>query len=228
MNIAIIPARGGSKRIPRKNVKLFSGKPIIAYSIEAALNSGLFERVIVSTDDPEIASVALEYGAEVPFERPKELSDDYTATAPVISHALQWCITNGLTPKYACSIYATAPFLQPAFLRAGLDEIKKTSCSTSYSVTSFPFPIFRGLRINECGSLEMIWPDNELKRSQDLPKAFHDAGQFYWLDCDKFTQSKRLYNNDSRPIIIPRKYVQDIDTQEDWDIAEAMYKVLNR
>lgn len=226
MNIAIIPARGGSKRIPRKNIKMFSGLPIIAHSINTAIDSGLFERVIVTTDDEQIAAIAREYGAEVPFIRPAHLSDDHTNTASVISHTLNWCRNNNITPKYACCIYATAPFVKAEFLHAGLNKMITTSCSTAFSVTSFAFPIYRGLKINADGSTGMLWPENELVRSQDLPEAYHDAGQFYWVNCNQFNHQARLYNEDSRPIIIPRKYVHDIDTQEDWELAQAMHQAL--
>jgi len=227
MNVAIIPARGGSKRIPGKNVKSFAGKPIIAYSIEAALVSGLFERVIVTTDSEEIADTARRFGAETPFVRPSELSDDCTPTAPVIVHAIEWLRNNGFDPEFACCIYATAPFVQPEFLKEGYHMIRAYGCSTSYTVTTFPFPILRALKIKKEGVLEMIWPEYELTRSQDLPDAYHDAGQVYWVDCKKFLRSPCLYASDSRPIVLPRQFVQDIDTLEDWKVAEAMFLALD-
>ncbi len=226
MNVAIIPARGGSKRLPGKNIRPFLGKPIIAYSIEAALASSLFEKVLVSTDSEEIAEIAREYGAVTPFLRPIELSDDHTATAPVIEHALRWLREQGDNINYACCIYATAPFVQPDYIKIGFDLLTQENCTTTYSVTSFPFPIFRASKINENGSLEMFWPENELARSQDLPEAYHDAGQFYWLHVDRFLQQKKLYASDSKPVILPRHLVQDIDTLEDWVRAEYMYKAI--
>lgn len=226
MNVAIIPARGGSKRIPGKNIRQFVGQPIIAYSIQAAIDSGVFDRVIVTTDSDEIAEVARRFGGEVPFNRPKELSDDHTPTAPVLAHAIDWLKSIGESPAYACCIYATAPFTQAEYIKKGLGIIKQYKCTTSYSVTTFPFPIFRGLKVNDSGSLEMIWPENEIVRSQDLPEAYHDAGQFYWVDCEKFIDEPRLYAQDSRPVLLPRHLVQDIDTLEDWDRAEYMYKAL--
>jgi len=226
MNVAIIPARGGSKRLPGKNIRPFLGKPIIAYSIEAALASSLFEKVLVSTDSEEIAEIAREYGAVTPFLRPIELSDDQTATAPVIEHALRWLREQGENINYACCIYATAPFVQPDYIKRGFDLLAQENCTTTYSVTSFPFPIFRACKINENGSLEMFWPENELARSQDLPEAYHDAGQFYWLHVDRFLQQKKLYASDSKPVILPRHLVQDIDTLEDWVRAEYMYKAI--
>ena len=223
MNIAIIPARGGSKRIPNKNIKPFAGKPIISYSIEAARESGVFDKIIVSTDDEEIMRTAIEYGAQVPFVRPSNLSDDLTPTAPVIDHALQWMHSNNMQTAYACCIYATAPFLRPEYIRQGFDLIKNKKVSSVFSVTTFPFPIFRALEIKEKGHLAMFWPEHELSRSNDLPEAYHDAGQFYWLDSDRFLKRKKLYSSDAFPVILPRYLVQDIDTMEDWETAERMF-----
>lgn len=225
MNIAIIPARGGSQRIPGKNIKPFLGKPIIAYSIEAALACGQFERVIVSTDSSEIADVARQYGADTPFMRPSQLADHHTATAPVILHALDWLEAHDEHYTHACCIYATAPFVRAEYLQQGLNLLQATGCSSCYPVATFPFPIFRASRINDNGCLQMFWPEYEMTRSQDLPEAYHDAGQFYWVNVEKFRRNPQLYANDSRPIIIPRHLVQDIDTTEDWIRAEYMYKV---
>ncbi len=224
MNVAIITARGGSKRIPGKNTRLFSAKPIIAYSIRAAIESGLFDRVIVSTDSDKIAAIAEDYGADVPFRRPANLSDDLTATAPVLEHALKWLGEHGGVPDYACCIYPTAPFVRKRYLAEGFEALKEFGCTTTFSATSFAFPIFRSLKIDEEGRVEMFWPEHELTRSQDLPEAYHDAGQFYWLNCEKFLREPRLYASDSRAIILPRKLVQDIDTPEDWETAESMFK----
>jgi pseudaminic acid cytidylyltransferase len=227
MNVAIIPARAGSKRIPKKNVKPFAGEPIIAHSIQAAIASKIFDRVIVTTDSQEIAAVAKKYGAEAPFFRPPELSDDHTPTAPVIVHALEWLLENGVNPTYACCIYPTAPFVRAQYLRQGFEVMQEYGCATSYSVTSFAFPIFRGLMIKDDGCLEMFWPEFQMTRSQDLTEGYHDAGQFYWADCAKFLKEPKFYAKDSRPVILPRKFVQDIDTLEDWEMAESMYKALN-
>jgi pseudaminic acid cytidylyltransferase len=226
MNVAIIPARGGSKRIPNKNIKPFAGKPIISYSIEAAVESGVFDKILVSTDDEKIMRTAIEYGAEVPFVRPPDLSDDLTPTAPVIDHALQWMRSHNVQATYACCIYATAPFLQPEYIRQGLEIIKNKKVSSVFSVTTFPFPIFRALEIDEKGHLAMFWPEHELSRSNDLPEAYHDAGQFYWLDCKRFLKRQKLYSSDAFPVILPRYLVQDIDTMEDWETAERMYTAL--
>jgi pseudaminic acid cytidylyltransferase len=224
MNIAVIPARGGSKRIPNKNIKIFAGKPMISYSIQAAQEAGIFHRIIVSTDSEQIAALASELGAEVPFRRPPELADDHTPTAPVILHALDWLAQHGTPAKHVCCIYATAPFVQPQYLLQGYEKLVTQQVSSVFSVTTFAFPIFRALKINDQGSLEMFWPEHELTRSQDLPQAFHDAGQFYWLNCDIFLRERRVYGRDALPVIIPRYLVQDIDDLEDWDRAEIMFQ----
>jgi pseudaminic acid cytidylyltransferase len=221
--VAIIPARGGSKRIPRKNVRPFAGKPIIAWSIEAILQSGVFDAVAVSTDDEEIAAVAKSLGAEVPFVRPPELCDDQTATIPVIAHAIRWWEENRCALEYCCCVYATAPFLQPQYLRQGLDVMqKRPEADFAFSVTSYAFPIFRAMRIADGGRAEMFWPENEMRRSQDLPEAWHDAGQFYWGRRDSFLGDKGLFTARSYAVVLPRHLVQDIDTPEDWEQAERM------
>jgi len=226
--VAIIPARGGSKRIPGKNVKLFCGKPIMAYSIEAALQSGLFARVIVSTDSKDIADVALQYGAEVPCMRPPELADDHAGTDEVILHMLEWLELHDKLPKWACCIYATAPFVTPGSLRRGFDILCHSGASTAISVTHFEFPIYRALRQRVDGKVEMIWPENLHRRSQDLPEAFHDAGQFYWLDVGRYCVSQSLFNDNTAPVLLSRHEVQDIDTPEDWLVAERMYAVMKQ
>jgi pseudaminic acid cytidylyltransferase len=226
MNVAIIPARIGSKRIPKKNIKNFYDKPIIAYSIKAALETRLFSSVIVSTDSPELADIAISYGAEVPFLRPAELSDDYTGTDAVILHALNWLIDHGTDIQYVCCIYATAPFINSYYIREGLELLKKRNATSAFSVTTYPYPIYRSLKINDNGHLQMIWPEYMNVRSQDLSEAYHDAGQFYWADVQKYLIEKKFYSEDAIPIVLPRYLVQDIDTDEDWQRAEAMYKVL--
>jgi N-acylneuraminate cytidylyltransferase len=226
MKIAVIPARGGSKRIPRKNIKLFAGKPIIAHSIEAALESGLFDRVLVSTDDPEIAEVAKGFGAEVPFLRPKELSDDHTGTSAVVRHALQWALGEGLPVQYVCCIYATAPFVQAATLKKAFALLVEAGKEYAFAVTSFPFPILRSIRLTEDGGVEPIWPEHVPKRSQDLEEAYHDAGQFYWGRAEAFLKGTPVFSRSSVPVILPRYLVQDIDTPEDWQRAELMYQAV--
>jgi N-acylneuraminate cytidylyltransferase len=226
MNIAIIPARGGSKRIPRKNIKPFAGKPIIAYSIETALKSGLFDKVIVSTDDEEIASVAASFGAKIPFMRPKELSDDHTGTMVVINHAIQYLLDLGYTFSNVCCIYATAPFVHARYLQEGYEKLTNSNKSYSFSVTSFPFPIQRAVRITSDNTVEPFNKDHIFTRSQDLEEAFHDAGQFYWGTVDAFLNNIVIFSNASIPVVLPRHLVQDIDTEEDWNRAELMYRAL--
>lgn len=226
MKVAIIPARGGSKRIPRKNVRLFAGKPIIAHSIGAALDSGCFDRVIVSTDDAEIAAVAREWGAETPFVRPPELADDHTGTNAVVKHAINWLAEQGTPATYACCIHATAPFVQARYLQEGLARLLERRRGYAFSVTSFPFPIQRAIRINAEGAVEAIWPENIFRRSQDLEEAFHDAGQFYWGSTDAYLTDEVVFSPASVPIVLPRHLVQDIDTFEDWRRAELMFRVI--
>jgi len=226
IKVAIIPARGGSKRIPHKNIKLFDGNPMISYSIRAAQESGVFDRTIVSTDSEEIAKVALQFGAEVPFLRPSDLSNDEAGTAPVLTHALKWLTDEGTPAQLACCLYATAPFVRPSDLKRGLQILMESQAATAFTVTSFPFPIFRGLKVTETGALAMFWPEHRNARSQDLPEAYHDAGQFYWLDVKRFIQEPNLYSVDARPIFLPRYLVQDIDTPEDWETAEHMRRAL--
>lgn len=226
MKAAIIPARGGSKRIPGKNIKSFAGRPMIAHSIEAARQTGLFDRIIVSTDSEEIAMVARQFGAETPFVRPAALADDFTPTAEVILHALDWLASHDRPVAHACCLYATAPFVQPRFLRQGFDTLLQSGAASVFTVTTYPASIHRALKIEADGRLAMFWPEYELTRSQDLPEAYLDAGQFYWLDARRFLAEKKIYSVDARPVIMPRYLVQDIDTPEDWLTAEAMYAAL--
>jgi N-acylneuraminate cytidylyltransferase len=224
MNAAIIPARGGSKRIPRKNIKPFCGKPMIAWSIEAARESGCFEHIVVSTDDDEIARVAQEYGAEVPFTRPANLADDYTATVPVIKHAIIECRKVGIDPEFVCCIYATAPFLDPSDLRSALARLRKSDAAYAFSVTGFDYPIQRSLRIDETDHVSMFHPEHYATRSQDLTPAYHDAGQFYWGKAAAWLDELPLFGNQSIAVNLPRDRVQDIDTPEDWSRAERMFE----
>jgi pseudaminic acid cytidylyltransferase len=224
--VAVIPARGGSKRIPHKNIKLFCGRPMITYSIEAAKDAAIFDRIIVSTDSKEIASTAKEFGAEVPFMRPVELADDYTGTDAVILHALKWLREDGKKIDYICCIYATAPFVKAEYIIKGYNVLRDKNSTSCFSVTTYPFPIFRSLKLNNQDRLEMFWPEYRETRSQDLTEAYHDAGQFYWADVKKYLKEKQFYSKDSVPVILPRYLVQDIDTPEDWEAAEKMYSVL--
>lgn len=226
MRLAVIPARGGSKRIPRKNIKPFCGKPMIAWSIEAALASGCFDAVIVSTDDAEIAEVARHYGADVPFMRPAELSDDYAGTVPVIRHATEWLIANGQAPEQVCCIYATAPFVTGEDIRRGLDALANNDCYYAFSVTSYAFPIQRAIRITPADRVEMFNPEHFNTRSQDLEEAYHDAGQFYWGRASAWLEGKILFGTYAVPVKLPRHRVQDIDTPEDWERAEWLFKAM--
>lgn len=226
MKLAIIPARGGSKRIPRKNIKPFCGKPMIAWSIEAALESGCFDRIIVSTDDEEIAEVARQYGAEVPFMRPLELSDDHTGTIPVIRHAIETINSQGRAVEQACCLYATAPFIQAEDLRRGLEILQGSGGDYAFSVTSYAFPIQRAIRLTPEGRVEMFNPEHFNTRSQDLEEAYHDAGQFYWGRADAWLQGKMIFSPASLPVMLPRHRVQDIDTPEDWVRAEWLFKAM--
>ena len=227
MKIAVIPARGGSKRIPRKNVLPFCGLPMIAYSIRAALQTGCFDKVVVSTDDAEISEISVAEGAEVPFQRPPELSDDLTPTLPVIQHAIGWVEENVGEVEFACCLYATAPFVLPEYLTEGLQALQADpSADFAFSVTSFPFPIQRALKLRDDGRIDMFWPEHEYSRSQDLPEAYHDAGQFYWGRAASFHNASGFFSARSIPVILPRHRVQDIDTPEDWRRAEAMFNAL--
>lgn len=226
MRVCIIPARGGSKRIPRKNIKPFAGLPIIAYSIQAAQASGLFDRIIVTTDDEEIAEVARRFGAETPFMRPKELSDDHTPTIPVIAHAIQTLQNNGDVISYACCIYATAPFIRADDIREAYNALITHEKQYTFPVTTFPFPIQRGVKRDREGNIEMFYPEHFATRSQDLEEAYHDVGQFYWGTTDAWLEGKAIFSDAATTVVLPRHLVQDIDTPEDWIRAELMHKVL--
>jgi pseudaminic acid cytidylyltransferase len=225
MRIAVIPARGGSKRIPRKNIKPFCGKPMIAWSIQAAKSSGLFDRIIVSTDDAEITEVARQWGAEVPFMRPEQLSNDHAGTTSVIAHATQWVLDQGFDVSASCCIYATAPFIQVGDLKRGWDALNSGDWNYAFTVTDFAAPIFRSFNQSESG-IEMFFPEHFDTRSQDLPVALHDAGQFYWGRPAAWLEGKRIFDRHSKPLVIPRWRVQDIDTEEDWARAEILAPVI--
>ncbi|MBB1472238.1 pseudaminic acid cytidylyltransferase [Luteimonas sp. MC1782] len=226
MKVAIIPARGGSKRIPRKNIKPFCGKPMIAWSIQSARLSGCFHRIIVSTDDAEIVEVARAHGAEVPFMRPPELSDDHTGTIPVIAHAIDWMTRNASPVDFVCCLYATAPFVQAEDLRRGLDVLQQSGADYAFSVTSYAFPIQRAIRITTDQRVEMLNREYFNARSQDLEEAFHDAGQFYWGRAAAWLAGEPLFSHDAAPVPLPRHRVQDIDTAEDWERAEWLFKAM--
>ena len=224
--IAVIPARGGSKRIPRKNSKHFFGQPMIAWSIEAAKASNVFDEIIVSTDDAEIAAIAQHYGASVPFMRPAALADDYTGTIEVIAHAIQWALNEGWQLDAVCCIYATAPFIQVTDLQQGRTILAEGNGHYVFPVTEFAAPIFRSFEVTKENRLSMFFPEHFHTRSQDLPTAYHDAGQFYWGQTEAWLEAKPLFDQHSTPLIIPRWRVQDIDTEADWQQAERMAAAL--
>ncbi|MDN3988247.1 pseudaminic acid cytidylyltransferase [Zwartia vadi] len=228
MKIAVIPARGGSKRIPRKNIKFFCNKPMIAWSIKAAHASGLFDHVVVSTDDAEIAEVAKLYGAEVPFMRPASLSDDHTGTSPTIAHAIQWYREQGYQPDPVCCIYATAPFVMASDLQTGLQRLTQTGSDFVFSATSYAFPIQRAIRLNSKDRVEMFQPESFSTRSQDLPEALHDAGQFYWGRASAWLSGQVIFGPQSSVVRVPRHRVQDIDTFEDWTHAEYLFRIMTQ
>jgi len=226
MNVAVIPARGGSKRIPRKNIKSFCGKPIIAYSIETAITSKLFDKVIVSTDNKEIAETAKEYGAEVPFIRPAKLSDDYTGTNEVIVHGIKWIMDQGWEVSAVCCIYATAPFFQKDDLIKAYDIFLTNKWKFVFAATSFVYPIQRAFMKLKTDGIKMFNPEHFETRSQDLPEAYHDTGQFYWGKTDAWLKNTMAYSEQSTIVELPSYRVVDIDTEEDWIRAELIYKML--
>ena len=223
-SLAIIPARGGSKRIPRKNIKDFLGKPIIAYAIETALNCGLFSDVMVSTDDPEIAEIAKNYGAAVPFLRSKNNADDFASTVDVIKEVeREYNARFSLVFNKICCIYPTAPLIKTEHLRAGLSLLSESDFDAVFPVVPFSYPIWRGLEVTD-GRVKMVWPENQNVRSQDLKPVYHDAGQWYWYNPTKITDS--LFTSNTASIILSEEEVQDIDTPSDWLMAEMKYKLL--
>lgn len=222
--IAIITARGGSKRIPRKNIKEFCGKPIIAYSIEAAINSDIFHEVMVSTDDKEIAEIAAFFGAKVPFFRSKKNADDYAMTADVLKEVLLDYEKDNQFFKYLCCIYPTAPFVTAEKLKKATKILIETNVDCVLPVVKYSYPIQRSLKI-EKNMAKMVWPENYLKRSQDLETIYHDTGQFYCMKTSSLLEQMVLFPEDTWPLIIPEIEVQDIDSEEDWKIAEMKYKI---
>lgn len=228
MRLCVIPARGGSKRIPRKNIRDFCGKPMIAWSIDVAIKSECFDRIIVSTDDKEIAAVAEQCGAEIPFMRPAELADDYAGTTVVVSHAIKWQNSHGDLVDKVCCLYATAPFVQATDLQKGLKVLESSGAEYAFAVTSYAFPIQRSIRITESQRIEMFQPEHFNTRSQDLEEAWHDAGQFYWGKAAAWLENKPIFSVDSAPVLIARHRVQDIDTLDDWNQAQLMFTLLNR
>jgi N-acylneuraminate cytidylyltransferase len=225
--VAIITARGGSKRIPRKNIKPFNGKPIIAYSIEAAINSQIFDEVMVSTDDEEIADVAKQSGATVPFMRSSKTSDDYATTADVIREVLGTYLQAGKTFEYACCIYPTAPFVTAEKIVSAFNSLQESGADGVLPVTKFSFPIWRSFKMED-GKVSYNWPEFAPKRSQDLAPAFHDCGQFYFLRTSRFLETGKLVTENTIGLEVPESEVQDIDNEEDWKIAEIKFGFLSQ
>jgi pseudaminic acid cytidylyltransferase len=226
MNIAIIPARGGSKRIPRKNIKEFCGKPMIAYAITAAKESGLFEHIVVSTDDEEIAQIATTWGAETPFVRPVELANDYTATVPVIVHAIEDCRNLGWKFNQVCCIYPGVPFIQIDDLLGALARLNNSDADYCFPVAEYPSAIQRALKLLSNGRTKPFYPEFEITRTQDLELAYYDAGQFYWGKTEAWLTNPKIHCNGlGYPISNWR--VVDIDTPEDWQRAELVYRTIN-
>ena len=225
MNVAVIPARGGSKRIPRKNIREFCGKPIIAWPIEVAKESKLFDHIIVSTDDEEIARVSKSFGAEVSFIRPAKLSDDYTGTIEVIAHAISWMHEQDWKLEAVCCIYSTSVFLNKDDLQKGFDALNAGKWQYAISFTDFEYPIFRSFKENPAGGVEMFFPEHFETRSQDLPRALHDAAQFYWGKPEAWLNHLTMFDLHSFPVMIPSWRIQDIDTEDDWKRAELVFEI---
>lgn len=222
MNLAVIPARGGSKRIPRKNILPFRGKPMIAWPILTATQSGLFDKLIVSTDDSEIAEISLQFGAEVPFSRPAELADDHAGITEVVAHATDWALQQNFKFERVCCLLPTAPLIQEIDLAKGLEVLQKGDWSYCFSVTEFAAPVYRAFQQTEHGGIRMLYPQHFQTRSQDLPQVFHDAGQFYWGTASAWLQREVIFSERSFPLQIPHWRVQDIDTADDWKRAEMI------
>lgn len=223
-NLAIITARGGSKRIPRKNIRPFLGKPILAYGIDAALQSGLFDGVMVSTDDEEIADIARQYGAAVPFLRDTQTADDYATTAQVLDEVLAQYARQGQVFDYACCLYPTAPFVTPDLLQRAFATLTEKQFDTVYPIQPFSFPIQRAVFLSDA-SVQWCQPEHALTRSQDLQPAYHDAGQFYFFDVGSFQKNQRLITDNSGGLIISEMQAQDIDSETDWQLAELKFKL---
>lgn len=225
--IAIIPARGGSKRIPRKNIKSFLGKPAISYSISAALESNLFDEVMVSTDDEEIANIAIKYGAKVPFLRSPETSNDFAGTAAVLEEVLKNYKKNGNTFNIACCIYPVAPLISVPKLKEAMNLLTENKLDSCFPVCRYSSPIWRAIEMNSEKKIKMIWPENENKRTQDLPSAYFDAGQFYWFNTHNFLRTGEFLTDATGAILLDDLHVQDIDTMTDWKLAELKFKLIN-
>tara|TARA_B110000438_G_C15776740_1_gene634370 strand:- start:267 stop:995 length:729 start_codon:yes stop_codon:yes gene_type:complete len=226
--VALIPARGGSRRIPGKNKREFHGRPMIAWPIAAAQSSGLFEEILVSTDDDDIAVIAEKHGAIVPFRRPAALSNDHAGTDPVILHALNWLASEGRGPKYLCCIYPTAPLLTGSVITEVFSAMQESQAHSAFTATTFAHPTWRALHRMGDGFVEYQWSEHRDTRSQDLPELIHDAGQCYWVEVAAYRRDPRLINNRTVPVMLPRWRAQDIDTEEDWQMTERLVAVINQ
>lgn len=222
MNVAVIPARGGSKRIPRKNIKPFLGKPMIGWSIEAAIASGCFDEVVVSTDDPQIAEIARSFGASVPFVRPADLANDTAATLPVIAHAVNWFLQEERRPDGVCCIYPTAPLLEVGVIQKGYELLVATDADYVITCCRFEFPVQRSVAIGQQGYLSAEFPESINSRSQDLKPLYHDAGQLYWGRAEAFVSMRPMFTGKALPLLIPHTHVQDIDDEDDWQRVEFL------
>jgi N-acylneuraminate cytidylyltransferase len=226
-SLCVIPARGGSKRIPQKNIRDFCGKPMIAWSIEAAINSQLFDEVIVSSDSTEIINIAKQYGASTPFVRPADLANDHAGTTAVVKHAVNELDPNNLLYSRICCLYATAPFVTTSGLHQAAKNLDNPKCKTSFSASSFAFPIQRAIKMKGEG-VSPFQPELMGQRSQDLEPAYHDAGQFYWWTRAALNENAAMFSQSSYPVILPRILTQDIDDQEDWEMAQFLFSYLNQ
>lgn len=225
--IAMITARGGSKRIPRKNIKEFCGRPILAYSIQAAIDSGVFDEVMVSTDDEEIAEIAKAYGAKVPFFRSEQTANDYATTVDVIKEVLQEYEKRGEQFDMGCCIYPTAPFVTADKLKAAMEMVAQPEVDSVIPVVAYSFPPQRGLKV-ENGNLKYVHPEHTYTRSQDLEQIYHDCGQFYCFNVERFLKSGALFGERTKALVMDELEVQDIDTLTDWELAEIKYKMMER
>ena len=228
MKICIIPARAGSTRIIKKNIRNFCGKPIIAWPIEVAKKTKLFDHIIVSTDDDEIAEIAESYGALAPFRRPDELSDNFTVIRPVVNHAIHEVEKLFGYPDYVCVIFPTAALIQANDIKHGLDKMVSLQTDFAFSITNFSYPIQRALKLTSANKVEMFQPQYLLTRTQDIEPAYHDAGQFYWGKTDSFLSNQNTFSGASHPVILPNWRVVDIDNEEDWKQAELIFRSLNK
>jgi N-acylneuraminate cytidylyltransferase len=225
-NLCIIPARGGSKRIPRKNIRDFLGKPIIAYTIESAIMSNLFDVIMVSTDDSEIAEIAKKYGAQVPFFRSEENANDFATTAAVIYEVINNYAKINQEFEYICCCYPTAPLMTSDHISKGFQKLQQYNIDTVFPIAAYDYPIFRSLKMDEKGLVVMNWPDNLNVRSQDLPQAYHDAGQWYWMKTNTFIKYGKIIDENALGVLLDALEVQDIDNEIDWKIAELKYELL--